>query len=165
MSLETVTIMLAAVNGLFIVATPILLYLVNRGTIAAAKIANVNPMPDQIRQVQDIAFLAINYTKEQVNKLVRGLATDGPTTSEQKLEVAVNAMKDLAKPAGIHIDDASARIAIEATLAATREGAGAHVPEPATAPASPSQTPPPFGTVSEPPTTVLSPFAPRGGER
>ena len=138
MTLETVTILLAATNGAFLVGTPILLYLVNRGTFAAAKIANLTPSQDQLKAIEQMAYLVINFAQEQTTKFLKGLVKEGPMTGEQKLEVAVGAMQTLAKQANIVLSDETAKIAIEATLQASRGAVPSPFPS-----LLPSSAPPP----------------------
>lgn len=145
MNPETINMLLAASTMFFLVAQPIVIYYAVRLAKAGGKLAKIEVTPELAKQIESFAATAVEYTREQTHKFIKGLASDGPSTPDEKKAVAVQALKTMtAETTGVKLSTEVAVIAVEAAVQRGRS----------TPPGAPSLAAPPLP--AEVPTTYRS---------
>lgn len=147
MNLTTVELILAAWTGMLAVATPILVLYARRGAKKVGEITGRPITDDQLKELERLVPMAVAYVDELVHKFMRGFVKAAPKTGEEKQQLAVKVVRELA-PSGLDkLPDETIKIALDAAVHDRR----------VSIPSATLSFPPPLSSYPPPPTAPIIP--------
>lgn len=157
-----------AITLVFAVLAIIALAFARRAIKAFEETTGIKVAESVKQQILDLVVTGLRYAEEQAHKKKRGLIADGPTTPEEKLDLARNVAQSLAPPALYNRVKEDFDIQAEALLQSMRPG-GLGSPLlgeviDAEAATTPSGRPLPRASLPPPAQSLAEPYFPRASK-